>query len=165
MVLHRKNSFLLVPFLLLVVAIGIWGWKKYQQTHVKTEIEIVQYYPESNSALAAIVENGELFTFSFPNNDKGLATGADLTQTGTLLTLTGGDYWLLSYPMQYPYVSDAEYNGKREDFVEKYFDTLVQQHQHSSREVLQEAIDQLPNLNEGEKEGLAYLVMSELQIW
>ena len=112
-----------------------------------------------------MIDTGELLTFSFPESDRDLATGADLTQTGALLILTGEDYWLLSSPMQYPSTSKVEYNGKREDFVEKHLSILIQEYQNSSLEELTETIEQLPNLNKGEKAGLLYLAKSELDLW
>lgn len=162
----QRKILLVAPFLFVaIVAIGLGGWKEYPRTHIKTDVEVIKYYPESHSALACIIDTGELLTFSFPESDRDLATGADLTQTGSLLILTGEDYWLLSSPMQYPSVSKVEYNGNREDFVEKHLSILIQEYQNSSLEELTETIEQLPNLNKGEKAGLLYLAKPELDLW
>lgn len=148
----------------LLFALGI-RWKFSQPLLVWTNAEIVEYYPQSNSVLATTAKEGGLFTFSMPKENQYNATGDDLTQCGTIVSILGPDEWSTSYPMQYKRVIKVKYVSKREDFVSKYKDDLVKQHRTSTREKIEKDIEDLKGLNEGEKEALKYLVLGELGLW
>lgn len=130
---------------------------------IQTEVEVVQYWKESDSVLATTGEQGGLFTFQMPQSGD-MATGADLTRCGTLLRITGGEEWLTSYPMQYPNVREVEYIGMREDFVKTYFDGLKKKTQGMERQEIVDEVEKISELNEGEKEALVYLLCNE-GIW
>lgn len=131
---------------------------------IQTEVEVVQYWKESDSVLATTGEQGGLFTFQMPQSGD-MATGADLTRCGTLLRITGGEEWLTSYPMQYPNVREVEYIGMREDFVKTYFDGLKKKTQGMERQEIVDEVEKISELNEGEKEALVYLLCNEQGIW
>lgn len=131
---------------------------------IQTEVEVVQYWKESDSVLATTGEQGGLFTFQMPQSGD-VATGADLTRCGTLLCITGGEEWLTSYPMQYPNVREVEYIGMREDFVKTYFDGLKKKTQGMERQEIVDEVEKISELNEGEKEALVYLLCNEQGIW
>lgn len=131
---------------------------------IQTEVEVVQYWKESDSVLATTGEQGGLFTFQMPQSGD-MATGADLTRCGTLLRITGGEEWLTSYPMQYPNVREVEYIGMREDFVKTYFDGLKKKTQGMERQEIVDEVEKISELNEGEKEALVYLLCNEQEIW
>lgn len=149
-----------------LVMIGVIGAgdKIGHDNEIQTEVEVVQYWKESDSVLATTGEQGGLFTFQMPQSGD-MATGADLTRCGTLLRMTGGEEWLTSYPMQYPNVREVEYIGMREDFVETYFDGLKKKTQGMERQEIVDEVEKITELNEGEKEALVYLVCNEQGIW
>lgn len=149
----------------LVMMAVIWaGGSIEKYNEVQTEIEVVQYWKATESVLATTGEQGGLFTFQMPQSGD-TATGADLTRCGTLLRITGGEEWLTSYPMQYPNVSSIDYIGKREDFIEIYFEELQEKTKAMEREEIVDEIERISALNEGEKEALVYLLCSEKGIW
>lgn len=117
---------------------------------VWTQAEIIRYPFGDGDALAAD-ESGALFTFTVPQN-----APADLAP-GDLVTLTGPDYWLYSSPMIYQDVKKVERTGSRPDFVALYYQQLAQL-PAADRE---RAIQDLADLNAGEKAGLAYLLEME----
>ena len=149
--------------LLMIGVIGA-GDKIGNYHEIQTEVEVVQYWKESDSVLATTGEQGGLFTFQMPQSGD-MATGADLTRCGTLLRITGGEEWLTSYPMQYPNVREVEYIGMREDFVKTYFDGLKKKTQGMERQEIVDEVDKISELNEGEKEALVYLLCNEQGIW
>lgn len=148
--------------LLMIGAIAA-GDKIGHDNEIQTEVEVVQYWKESDSVLATTGEQGGLFTFQMPQSGD-MATGADLTRCGTLLRITGGEEWLTSYPMQYPNVREVEYIGMREDFVKTYFDGLKKKTQGMERQEIVDEVEKISELNEGEKEALVYLLCNE-GIW
>lgn len=161
----EKRRWLLACGTALVMAAAIWAGGQIGEFHeVQTDIEVVEYWEQSNSVLATTGEQGGLFMFQMPQSGN-VATGADLTRCGTLLRITGGDEWLTSYPMQYPNVRKAEYIGKREDFIERYFEELREETQGMKREEIEKEAAKLSELNEGEREALVYLLCSEQGIW
>lgn len=149
--------------LLMIGVIGA-GDKIGHDNEIQTEVEVVQYWKESDSVLATTGEQGGLFTFQMPQSGD-MATGADLTRCGTLLRITGGEEWLTSYPMQYPNVREIEYIGMREDFVKTYFDGLKKKTQGMERQEIVDEVEKISELNEGEKEALVYLLCNEQGIW
>lgn len=149
--------------LLMIGVIGA-GDKIGNYHEIQTEVEVVQYWKESDSVLATTGEQGGLFTFQMPQSGD-MATGADLTRCGTLLRITGGEEWLTSYPMQYPNVREIEYIGMREDFVKTYFDGLKKKTQGMERQEIVDEVEKISELNEGEKEALVYLLCNEQGIW
>lgn len=149
--------------LLMIGVIGA-GDKIGNYHEIQTEVEVVQYWKESDSVLATTGEQGGLFTFQMPQSGD-VATGADLTRCGTLLRITGGEEWLTSYPMQYPNVREVEYIGMREDFVKTYFDGLKKKTQGMERQEIVDEVEKISELNEGEKEALVYLLCNEQGIW
>lgn len=149
--------------LLMIGVIGA-GDKIGHDNEIQTEVEVVQYWKESDSVLATTGEQGGLFTFQMPQSGD-MATGADLTRCGTLLRITGGEEWLTSYPMQYPNVREVEYIGMREDFVKTYFDGLKKKTQGMERQEIVDEVEKISELNEGEKEALVYLLCNEQGIW
>ena len=149
--------------LLMIGVIGA-GDKIGNYHEIQTEVEVVQYWKESDSVLATTGEQGGLFTFQMPQSGD-VATGADLTRCGTLLCITGGEEWLTSYPMQYPNVREVEYIGMREDFVKTYFDGLKKKTQGMERQEIVDEVEKISELNEGEKEALVYLICNEQGIW
>lgn len=160
----EKRKWLLACGAALVAAV-IWAGGQIGRYHeVQTEIEVVQYWEASNSVLATTGEQGGLFTFQMPQSGD-TATGADLTRCGTLLRITGGEEWLTSYPMQYPNVSDVDYIGKRQDFIEMYFEKLLEKTKGMEREDIEKETELISELNAGEREALVYLLCNEQGIW
>lgn len=149
---------------LLMIGVIAAGDKIGHDNQIETEVEVVQYWKESDSVLATTGEQGGLFTFQMPQSGD-MATGADLTRCGTLLRITGGEEWLTSYPMQYPNVREVEYIGMREDFVKTYFDGLKKKTQGMERQEIVDEVEKISELNEGEKEALVYLICNEQGIW
>lgn len=161
----EKRRWLLACGMAVTMMTVIWAGGLIGRYHeVQTEIEVVQYWKASDSVLATSGEQGGLFTFQMPPRED-LATGADLTLCGTLLRITGGEEWLTTYPMQYPNVSEVEYIGKREDFVERYFEGLAKKTKRMKRKEIVDEVETLSALNEGEKEALVYLLCNEQGIW
>lgn len=149
---------------LLMIGVIAAGDKIGHDNEIQTEVEVVQYWKESDSVLVTTGEQGGLFTFQMPQSGD-MATGADLTRCGTLLRITGGEEWLTSYPMQYPNVREVEYIGMREDFVKTYFDGLKKKTQGMERQEIVDEVEKISELNEGEKEALVYLLCNEQGIW
>lgn len=149
---------------LLMIGVIAAGDKIGHDNQIETEVEVVQYWKESDSVLATTGEQGGLFTFQMPQSGD-VATGADLTRCGTLLCITGGEEWLTSYPMQYPNVREVEYIGMREDFVKTYFDGLKKKTQGMEQQEIVDEVEKITELNEGEKEALVYLICNEQGIW
>ena len=149
---------------LLMIGVIAAGDKIGHDNEIQTEVEVVQYWKESDSVLATTGEQGGLFTFQMPQSGD-IATGADLTRCGTLLRITGGEEWLTSYPMQYPNVREVEYIGMREDFVKTYFYGLKKKTQGMERQEIVDEVEKISELNEGEKEALVYLLCNEQGIW
>lgn len=149
---------------LLMIGVIAAGDKIGHDNQIETEVEVVQYWKESDSVLATTGEQGGLFTFQMPQSGD-MATGADLTRCGTLLRITGGEEWLTSYPMQYPNVREVEYIGMREDFVKTYFDGLKKKTQGMEQQEIVDEVEKITELNEGEKEALVYLICNEQGIW
>lgn len=176
-----KRKWLILPvlFLLLLAAVffGSRAWGQYRSTHHKLYAEIIRCSPDNNSVLAAEMGNqyGSLFTFAWPE-------GADpaLKQPGMLVELTGPDSMNMTYPGQYGPVLAVKKTGQREDFIAKYYDTLLaerkkfpvpgegqedepaQEEKEQERQALFDAIAALPDLNDEEREGLYYLLCCEL---
>lgn len=162
--MEKRRWWVTLGTALLMIGVIVAGDKIGHDNEIQTEVEVVQYWKESDSVLATTGEQGELFTFQMPQSGD-MATGADLTRCGTLLRITGGEEWLTSYPMQYPNVREVEYIGMREDFVKTYFDGLKKKTQGMERQEIVDEVEKISELNEGEKEALVYLLCNEQEIW
>lgn len=155
----QKKRLLLAGAVLLGAAVLLLGgtaWREYRRSHHKLYAEIIYCYPGYNSVLAADLEDQfgcGLFTFSWPE-------GADTAwkQPGMLVELTGPDLMALSYPGQYSPVLAVKKTGQREDFIEKYYDTLQKELEETGGEALGDRLAKLPDLNDEEREGLSYLL-------
>lgn len=144
---------------LLVAGAVSGGILYYQQTHQKISAEVISYDSEYN-VVFAVREDGALFTFLCPENlrdEKGRAEPEAL-RCGALITVTGPGYWLLSEPAQYPNVSAVKITGYRADFVALHYNTLRAEYAGADRETLTAAIQQLPDLTDGEQRALLYLL-------
>ena len=139
---------------------GLKFWQNWQQTHHKTQAQIIQYQEASDSALATTGERGGLFTFSFPEG-----TEAQAKQPGAVVILIGPEYWLESYPMQYPGVRQVRLKEQGEDAANRWLDQIVSQCAGGTPEQVSEAVDQLPGLTDGQREGLEYLARGQLGIF
>ncbi len=162
--MEKRRWWVMLGTALLMIGVIAAGDKIGHDNQIETEVEVVQYWKESDSVLATTGEQGGLFTFQMPQSGD-VATGADLTRCGTLLCITGGEEWLTSYPMQYPNVREVEYIGMREDFVKTYFDGLKKKTQGMERQEIVDEVEKISELNEGEKEALVYLLCNEHRIW
>ncbi len=162
--MEKRRWWVMLGTALLMIGVIAAGDKIGHDNQIETEVEVVQYWKESDSVLATTGEQGGLFTFQMPQSGD-VATGADLTRCGTLLCITGGEEWLTSYPMQYPNVREVEYIGMREDFVKTYFDGLKKKTQGMERQEIVDEVEKISELNEGEKEALVYLLCNEQGIW
>ena len=162
--MEKRRWWVMLDTALLMIGVIGAGDKIGIYHEIQTEVEVVQYWKESDSVLATTGEQGGLFTFQMPQSGD-MATGADLTRCGTLLCITGGEEWLTSYPMQYPNVREVEYIGMREDFVKTYFDGLKKKTQGMERQEIVDEVEKISELNEGEKEALVYLLCNEQEIW
>lgn len=162
--MEKRRWWVTLGTALLMIGVIAAGDKIGHDNEIQTEVEVVQYWKESDSVLATTGEQGGLFTFQMPQSGD-MATGADLTRCGTLLRITGGEEWLTSYPMQYPNVREVEYIGMREDFVKTYFDGLKKKTQGMERQEIVDEVEKISELNEGEKEALVYLLCNEQEIW
>ena len=162
--MEKRRWWVTLGTALLMIGVIAAGDKIGHDNEIQTEVEVVQYWKESDSVLATTGEQGGLFTFQMPQSGD-MATGADLTRCGTLLRITGGEEWLTSYPMQYPNVREIEYIGMREDFVKTYFDGLKKKTQGMERQEIVDEVEKISELNEGEKEALVYLLCNEQGIW
>ncbi len=162
--MEKRRWWVTLGAALLMIGVIAAGDKIGHDNEIQTEVEVVQYWKESDSVLATTGEQGGLFTFQMPQSGD-MATGADLTRCGTLLRITGGEEWLTSYPMQYPNVREVEYIGMREDFVKTYFDGLKKKTQGMERQEIVDEVEKISELNEGEKEALVYLLCNEQGIW
>ncbi|HJB40358.1 MAG TPA: hypothetical protein H9943_08185 [Candidatus Ruthenibacterium avium] len=162
--MEKRRWWVTLGTALLMIGVIAAGDKIGHDNEIQTEVEVVQYWKESDSVLATTGEQGGLFTFQMPQSGD-MATGADLTRCGTLLRITGGEEWLTSYPMQYPNVREVEYIGMREDFVKTYFDGLKKKTQGMERQEIVDEVEKISELNEGEKEALVYLLCNEQGIW
>lgn len=162
--MEKRRWWVTLGTALLMIGVIAAGDKIGHDNEIQTEVEVVQYWKESDSVLATTGEQGGLFTFQMPQSGD-MATGADLTRCGTLLRITGGEEWLTSYPMQYPNVREVEYIGMREDFVKTYFDRLKKKTQGMERQEIVDEVEKISELNEGEKEALVYLLCNEQGIW
>lgn len=162
--MEKRRWWVTLGTALLMIGVIAAGDKIGHDNEIQTEVEVVQYWKESDSVLATTGEQGGLFTFQMPQSGD-MATGADLTRCGTLLRITGGEEWLTSYPMQYPNVKEVEYIGMREDFVKTYFDRLKKKTQGMERQEIVDEVEKISELNEGEKEALVYLLCNEQGIW
>lgn len=162
--MEKRRWWVMLGTALLMIGVIAAGDKIGHDNEIQTEVEVVQYWKESDSVLATTGEQGGLFTFQMPQSGD-MATGADLTRCGTLLRITGGEEWLTSYPMQYPNVREVEYIGMREDFVKTYFDGLKKKTQGMERQEIVDEVEKISELNEGEKEALVYLLCNEQGIW
>lgn len=145
----RRRLFWAAAGLALALLAAGLAWRLWPRG-VRTQAEILQYPFGDGDALAAD-ESGALFTFTVPQN-----APADLAP-GDLVALTGPDYWLYSSPMIYQDVKKVERTGSRPDFVARYYPQLAQL-PAADRE---QAIQDLADLNAGEKAGLAYLLEME----
>ena len=133
----QKKRLLLAGAVLLGAAVLLLGgaaWREYRSSHHKLYAEIICCYPDYNSVLAADLEDQfgcVLFTFPWPE-------GADpaLKQPGMLVELTGPDLMALSYPGQYSPVRAVKKTGQREDFIEKYYNTLQKELEETGGEAL-----------------------------
>ena len=162
--MEKRRWWVTLGTALLMIGVIAAGDKIGHDNEIQTEVEVVQYWKESDSVLATTGEQGGLFTFQMPQSGD-MATGADLTRCGTLLRITGGEEWLTSYPMQYPNVREVEYIGMREDFVKTYFDGLKKKTQGMERQEIVDEVEKISELNEGEKEALVYVLCNEQGIW
>lgn len=162
--MEKRRWWVTLGTALLMIGVIAAGDKIGHDNEIQTEVEVVQYWKESDSVLATTGEQGGLFTFQMPQSGD-MATGADLTRCGTLLRITGGEEWLTSYPMQYPNVREVEYIGMREDFVKTYFDGLKKKTQGMEQQEIADEVEKISELNEGEKEALVYLLCNEQGIW
>ncbi len=162
--MEKRRWWVTLGTALLMIGVIAAGDKIGHDNEIQTEVEVVQYWKESDSVLATTGEQGGLFTFQMPQSGD-IATGADLTRCGTLLRITGGEEWLTSYPMQYPNVREVEYIGMREDFVKTYFYGLKKKTQGMERQEIVDEVEKISELNEGEKEALVYLLCNEQGIW
>ena len=162
--MEKRRWWVTLGTALLMISVIAAGDKIGHDNETQTEVEVVQYWKESDSVLATTGEQGGLFTFQMPQSGD-IATGADLTRCGTLLRITGGEEWLTSYPMQYPNVREVEYIGMREDFVKLYFYGLKKKTQGMERQEIVDEVEKISELNEGEKEALVYLLCNEQGIW
>ena len=162
--MEKRRWWVMLDTALLMIGVIGAGDKIGIYHEIQTEVEVVQYWKESDSVLATTGEQGGLFTFQMPQSGD-VATGVDLTRCGTLLCITGGEEWLTSYPMQYPNVREVEYIGMREDFVKTYFDGLKKKTQGMERQEIVDEVEKISELNEGEKEALVYLLCNEQEIW
>lgn len=162
--MEKRRWWVTLGTALLMIGVIAAGDKIGHDNEIQTEVEVVQYWKESDSVLATTGEQGGLFTFQMPQSGD-MATGADLTRCGTLLRITGGEEWLTSYPMQYPNVREVEYIGMRKDFVKTYFDGLKKKTQGMERQEIVDEVEKISELNEGEKEALVYLLCNEQGIW
>lgn len=162
--MEKRRWWVTLGAALLMIGVIAAGDKIGHDNEIQTEVEVVQYWKESDSLLATTGEQGGVFTFQMPQSGD-MATGADLTRCGTLLRITGGEEWLTSYPMQYPNVREIEYIGMREDFVKTYFDGLKKKTQGMERQEIVDEVEKISELNEGEKEALVYLLCNEQRIW
>lgn len=162
--MEKRRWWVMLGTALLMIGVIAAGDKIGHDNEIQTEVEVVQYWKESDSVLATTGEQGGLFTFQMPQSGD-MATGADLTRCGTLLRITGGEEWLTSYPMQYPNVREVEYIGMREDFVKTYFDGLKKKTQGMERQEIVDEVEKISEFNEGEKEALVYLLCNEQGIW
>lgn len=162
--MEKRRWWVTLGTALLMIGVIAAGDKIGHDNEIQTEVEVVQYWKESDSVLATTGEQGGVFTFQMPQSGD-MATGADLTRCGTLLRMTGGEEWLTSYPMQYPNVREVEYIGMREDFVKTYFDGLKKKTQGMERQEIVDEVEKISELNEGEKEALVYLLCNEQGIW
>ena len=162
--MEKRRWWVTLGTALLMIGVIAAGDKIGHDNEIQTEVEVVQYWKESDSVLATTGEQGGLFTFQMPQSGD-VATGADLTRCGTLLRITGGEEWLTSYPMQYPNVREVEYIGMREDFVKTYFDGLKKKTQGMEQQEIVDEVEKITQLNEGEKEALVYLICNEQGIW
>ena len=157
----QKKRLLLAGAVLLGAAVLLLGgaeWREYRSSHHKLYAEIICCYPDYNSVLAADLEDQfgcVLFTFPWPE-------GADpaLKQPGMLVELTGPDLMALSYPGQYSPVRAVKKTGQREDFIEKYYNTLQKELEETGGEALGDRLAGLPDLNDEEREGLRYLLLN-----
>ena len=144
-----------------VVLAGGWlAWKDDRQDHQKTQAQILRYDPQADSALATTGERGSLFTFSFPPD-----TAEEAREPGAVVTLTGPDYWLESYPRQYPGVVRVRWKEEGEDLAGRYLEQLVSQCAGGSPQEVEQAVSRLPGLNDGQREGLEYLALCELGLF
>ena len=162
--MEKRRWWVTLGAALLMIGVIAAGDKIGHDNEIQTEVEVVQYWKESDSVLATTGEQGGIFTFQMPQSGD-MATGADLTRCGTLLRITGGEEWLTSYPMQYPNVREVEYIGMREDFVKTYFDGLKKKTQGMERQEIVDEVEKISEFNEGEKEALVYLLCNEQGIW
>ena len=162
--MEKRRWWVTLGAALLMIGVIAAGDKIGHDNEIQTEVEVVQYWKESDSVLATTGEQGGLFTFQMPQSGD-MATGADLTRCGTLLRITGGEEWLTSYPKQYPNVREVEYIGMREDFVKTYFDGLKKKTQGMERQEIVDEVEKISEFNEGEKEALVYLLCNEQGIW
>lgn len=83
-----------------------------------------------------------------------------MKQPGMLVELTGPDLMALSYPGQYSPVRAVKKTGQREDFIEKYYNTLQKELEETGGEALGDRLAGLPDLNDEEREGLRYLLLN-----
>ncbi len=122
----------------------------------KRQVEIIALYPEGSGALAA--ELGEqyegLFTFSFPEDYRDQAT----LRSGTILEVMGSASMKITSPAQLGRVERVKRKGERPDFTAAYYSTLKEKYRNRTREELWQAVDALEDLNQGEKDGLMYLL-------
>lgn len=145
--LSRKNCIgALVGAAVVLLGAAMWC---FMGCGVKTWAEVILWPLGENEALAAN-GRGELFTFTLPEG------APEALPAGTVILLTGPDYWLYSSPMVYPEVEKVkvEEENRRPDFVALYYQQLAELAPADRALRIQELAD----LNAGEKAGLAYLL-------
>lgn len=136
---------------------------------VQTEAEIVSYDPDTGAAMAVGMRHGGLFTFSTAGaylvDAEGRQIEPETISVGTLVTLTGPNRMLATYPEQYPDVSQVQVTGSRPDFMALHYDELYWHHASLFRDVLDVAVDGLGDLTAGEKEALRYRLMCDFGVY
>ena len=95
-----------------------------------------------------------LFTFSFPEDYRDQAT----LRSGTILEVMGSASMKITSPAQLGRVERVKRKGERPDFTAAYYSTLKEKYRNRTREELWQAVDALEDLNQGEKDGLMYLL-------
>ena len=154
----RKRILLAVAAVVVVTAAAwaaVWGIGEYQRTHHKTAAQLLWQLSENN--YLAATESDELFTFTLPQNFA-QSGQEDALRPGAQLELTGPEYFLTIYPMQYPDVLEVVVTGQRPDYITEPYQRLSGA--QLSAEQLYTEIEQLPDLNQAERNALHWLLQS-----
>ncbi len=136
--------------ILLVVAIigGVVYWRTQTPRHI-SYAEVVSYDSAAQSLLLVVVDDEQgnctfqsavsLFTIGLSGqgsssapkvyDENGKRTTSEVYEDtfacGTIVEITGDDYWLYSSPAQYPTVYKLQAVGSRADFITPYLEELI----------------------------------------